>query len=199
VDSPSIFSTNYGGVKTMKRRVFVMLMALGILLGMSVFGEVESIAKKWQSFEMTEGQCKILFPSPPNHWQHHLKVQGIENSLQYDLYVAANDDSSLYMMLIADFPRYLNPHEEFASLEGFMRGILKSEMDSQLLFIDKRQVQGHEALDFVIKSQNRYFKGRVIATRKKLYLLAVECQKANYSEEFYERFIESFMFFSPKD
>jgi hypothetical protein len=100
----------------------------------------------------------------------------------------------MYMMLIADFPKELSQSQEMLSIEGFMRGVLKDKEENRLLFIDSLKFQGHAAMDFLMKSkQDHFFKGRVIAASKKLYLLTVECSLENFNESDYKTFVNSFV------
>jgi hypothetical protein len=49
-------------------------------------------------------------------------------------------------------------------------------------------------MDFFIQSDQIYFKGRAIQANNMLYLLAMECEVVNYSEDNCQHFIESFQF-----
>ena len=47
-------------------------------------------------------------------------------------------------------------------------------------------------MDFFIQSDQIYFKGRAVQANNTLYLLAMECEVVNYSEDHCQYFIESF-------
>jgi hypothetical protein len=171
----------------MKRHFWLSLWIVLLMAG-SLF------ASDWREFQVHSGSCKVLLPSAPNHWHNQIPVENSEHPLNYDVYVAGNNQETIYMMLVADFPKELSEAQESLSIEGFMRGILKDKEESRLLFIDSLKVQGHAAMDFLMKSkQDHFFKGRVIATAKKLYLLTVECTLEHFDEQDYKTFVNSFV------
>lgn len=151
-------------------------------------------ASDWREFQGNCDAFKVLMPSTPNHWHNQIKVADSEQKLNYDVYVSGNEQEAMYMMLVADFPKELTANQEMLSIEGFMRGVLKDKDQNKLLFIDSLKVQGHAAMDFLMKSkQDHFFKGRVIAASKKLYLLTVECSLENFNEKDYKTFMNSFV------
>ena len=54
-------------------------------------------------------------------------------------------------------------------------------------------VEGHEALDFFIRSGGTYFKGRALMIKNQLYLMAMGCEMQSYDEGYYNQFVESFL------
>jgi hypothetical protein len=56
-------------------------------------------------------------------------------------------------------------------------------------------VNGHEALDFFIRTGAIYFKGRALMVKNQLYLMAVECAVQDYDENRYNTFVNSFFLF----
>ena len=78
------------------------------------------------------------------------------------------------------------------SLEGFLNGILSHNPGNQLIFADLLLVNGHEALDFFIRTGPVYFKGRAMMVKNHLYLMAMECEVASYDESKYNMFVNSF-------
>ncbi len=151
-------------------------------------------AADWREFQGSANSFKVLLPANPNHWHNQMRVKDAHDMLNYDVYVAGKDPEAMYMMLIADFPKELSQAQETLSIEGFMRGVLKDKEESRLLFIDSLKVQGHAAMDFLMKGKlDHFFKGRVIAASKKLYLLTVECSLENFNETDYKTFVNSFV------
>ena len=112
--------------------------------------------------------------------------------MRYDVYVSAHEKKAVYMMLIAQYPPFINETHAEMSLESFLNGLVTQNHDNKLIFADLVQVQGHKALDFFIESQGMYFKGRAIMAENHLYLLAMECDVKNYLENHFNHFINSF-------
>ena len=147
----------------------------------------------WQAFHARNNNYKIAFPENPEHMQQTLASPGDDFDMRYDVYVAANRDREVYMVLVAQYPEFVDDSYAELSLETFLNGILQQNPGNQLIFADLVQVQGYKALDFFIKSSDDvYFKGRAVMAKNQLYVLAMECEVHNYTESNYNYFVNSF-------
>jgi len=154
--------------------------------------EVSNVS--WQEFHSVVGKCTLKFPVAPEHISEKMSVPEEGYDLKYDAYISSQDKKSVYMLLIAEYPQFVDQSLAQASLEGFLNGILANNPGNQLLFADMLLVEGNQALDFFIRTGGVYFKGRAIMVKNHLYLMAMECQVQNYDESGYKYFISSFKF-----
>jgi len=175
---------------------------LGSMLGVSAMlgfaGEPTSIQevqieRNWHEVKHSSGRCSMKFPAAPEHVSEKMQMDGMEFSLRYDAFIAATDAKSVYMLLVAQYPDFVDEKFAHASLESFLNGILTNNPDNQLLFADLILVSGKEALDFFIRSGGTYLKGRALMVKNQLYLMAMECEVQNYDEQHYNMFVESFL------
>lgn len=148
--------------------------------------------ESWQKFHSVTGKCSVAFPETPEHMKQMMPIADNDSQLQYDVYVSAIDKQAVFMVLIAEYPSYVDQEYAELSLESFLNGILTQNSNNRLLFADLVEVQGYKALDFFILTKGVYFKGRAIMAKNNLYLLAMECEVKNYKERTYTHFIESF-------
>ena len=72
--------------------------------------------------------------------------------LRYDVYVSAFEKKAVYMMLVAQYPPFMNESYVEESLESFLNGLVMQNQDNKLIFADITVVQGYKALDFFIDS-----------------------------------------------
>ena len=173
----------------------------GCLLAMNPLGFCEEIAqiqevsleKTLPGVDVIHGKCSMKFPSNAERVSEKMQVEGAGFALQYDAYIASSEANSVFMLLVAEYPDFVD--EQFArmSLEAFLNGILTHNPANQLLFADLVLVQGYEGLDFFIRSGAVYFKGRAVMVRNQLYLMAMECEVQNYDESNYNNFVDSFV------
>lgn len=173
----------------------------GCLLGMSPLGfSAESkankaaVSKDWNKIESKQGKCSMHFPNEAEHVSETMKIDEEGTELKYDAYIAAATNAeTVFMLLIAEYPDFVD--EEFAqmSLEAFLNGILTHGASTQLLFADLVLVQGHQGMDFFIRNGANYFKGRALMVKNQLYLMAMECKVADYDEAHYDKFVSSFL------
>jgi len=147
---------------------------------------------KWQEFHSTAGACSVKLPSVPEHVSEKLKMPDTQYELKYDAYISEHSQNSVYMLLVAQYPDYVDQSYAQASLEGFLNGILSYNPANQLIFADLTLFQGHEALDFFIRAGAVYFRGRAMLIKNSLYLMAMECEAPAYDETQYTSFVTSF-------
>lgn len=149
-------------------------------------------ASGWKEFHSGPGNCSMLFPSAPEHISEKMAMPEEGFELKYDAYISAAEQQTVFMLLIAQYPEFVDESYAQMSLEGFLNGILTHNPSNQLLFADLLLVDGHEALDFFIRTGNVYFKGRAVMVKNSLYLMAMECEIPQYDEISYKQFVDSF-------
>lgn len=176
---------------------FLMPMTMQAATKQHSTGQEEAIQvsdKTWQEFHSVVGKCTLRFPNNPEHISEKMNVPEEGYDLKYDAYISSVDKKSVYMLLIAQYPQFVDQSLAQASLEGFLNGILANNPGNQLLFADMLLVDGKPALDFFIRTGGIYFKGRAIMVDNQLYLMAMECEVQNYDEGHYNYFVSSFKF-----
>ncbi|MBM3207013.1 MAG: hypothetical protein FJZ57_00170 [Chlamydiae bacterium] len=152
-----------------------------------------TMGKNWQDFQSTSGKCQMKFPKSPEHISEKMSMPEEGYDLKYDAYISSTDPKTVFMLLIAQYPDFVDERFAHMSLEAFLNGILTHNPGNQLIFADLVLVQGHEALDFFIRSGTVYFKGRAMMVKNSLYLMAMECEVQNYNENHYNTFVNSFI------
>lgn len=148
--------------------------------------------KEWSEFHSVVGRCKMKFPTTPEHVSQKLNGPQPGYDLNYDAYISALDERTVFMLLVAQYPEFVDETYAQMSLEAFLNGILTYNPENQLIFADLLLVEGHEALDFFIRTGSVYFKGRAVMVKNSLYLMAMECDVQIYDESNYNKFVQSF-------
>lgn len=148
--------------------------------------------KNWKVVYSEEGSCKASFPRNPDHMQQDMKMRGTDGTLRYDVYVADHQKKEVFMVLIAKYPGEVRQEDAKKNLEHFLNTLISQNPNNRLLFADLIDVNGNTAMDFFIRTDKVYFKGRAIQANNSLYLLAMECAISNYQEHHFNYFIESF-------
>ena len=152
----------------------------------------------WKEFHSHTGNCSMMFPVEPEHISEKMAMPNEGFELKYDAYISAADQQTVFMLLIAQYPEFVDESYAQMSLEGFLNGILTHNPSNQLLFADLLLVDGHEALDFFIRTGNVYFKGRAVMVKNSMYLMAMECEIPKYDEVRYKHFVNSFKIHTQK-
>ena len=148
--------------------------------------------RSWKKFHSVQGNCAILLPESPEHVKQVMQFPEEGYDLRYDVYISPDKSEAVYMMLIAQYPPFINQSHAEMSLESFLNGLVTQNHDNNLIFADLIDVEGGKALDFFIESKGVCFSGRAIMAKNNLYLLAMECDMKNYEENNFYQFINSF-------
>ncbi len=146
----------------------------------------------WKEVYSESGGCKASFPGQPKHMQQDMQMKGSAEKLRYDVYVADHQKKEVFMVLIAKYPGEIKKEDAKQNLEHFLNTLVTQNPNNRLLFADIIEVEGNVAMDFFIRTESVYFKGRAIQANNSLYLLAMECPIVNYQEHHFTYFIESF-------
>lgn len=146
----------------------------------------------WKKVHSVEGRCSAAFPRMPEHLQQKMPMKGQDKELQYYVYVADHQRKEVFMVLIAQYPGEVSQEHAVKNLEHFLNTLIAQNHKNRLMFADLVEVQGYPGMDFFIRTDQVYFKGRAIQANNTLYLLAMECEIPNYQEEHFQYFIESF-------
>ncbi|NDD58973.1 MAG: hypothetical protein EBZ47_06980 [Chlamydiae bacterium] len=153
----------------------------------------QMVSQNWHDFQSSSGKCQMKFPVKPEHVSEKMNMPEEGYDLKYDAYISSTDPKTIFMLLIAQYPEFVDERFAHMSLEAFLNGILTHNPGNQLIFADLVLVQGHEALDFFIRSGSVYFKGRAMMVKNSLYLMAMECEVQKYDEMNYNAFVNSFV------
>ena len=183
-----------------KKKALAMFMGLMLCAGVddtfsqniASQGRQNEVYKSWTKVYSFQGNCHVVFPRSPDHVKQNMAIKSDGSNLEYDVYVADLEKRSVYMALIAKYPGEVREDQVVGSLEHFLNSILVQNPNNQLVFANLVQVQGCQAMDFFIKTNDVFFKGRVLLAKNYLYLLAMECEKHHYQDEHFQFFIESF-------
>ncbi len=152
----------------------------------------DSTFESWKKVHSVEGKCSASFPRAPEHLQQKMPMKGQDKELQYYVYVADHQRKEVFMVLIAQYPGEVNQEHAVKNLEHFLNTLIAQNHKNRLMFADLVEVQGYPGMDFFIRTDMVYFKGRAIQANNSLYLLAMECEIPNYQEEHFNFFINSF-------
>lgn len=173
--------------------ISLLTMPLGASSGMSPQRqEASATLVGWREYHAVAGNCSLYLPKDPEHLSEKIVMPDDGFELKYDAYISAADQQAVFMLLVAQYPEFVDQAYARMSLEGFLHGVITHNPENQLLFSDLVLVEGHEALDFFIRTGNVYFKGRAVMVKNSLYLIAMECEIPHYDEVRYNQFVESF-------
>lgn len=152
-----------------------------------------NICFSWEKFHSIEGNCEISFPEKPHHIKQVIPIQQTNEQLNYDVYLSLIDKENIIcMMVIASFPGEIEQENQKQSLEGFLNGIINHKNDKKIIYASFSKYCSLNSIDFLLESQNRYFKGKAFIKENKLYLVGMEYNSNLNLDNTFEKYINSF-------
>jgi hypothetical protein len=148
--------------------------------------------REWKSVDNMKGNCKACFPTTPHHIEQNMPSHLDNKTIAYDVYVADAQKKSVFMVLVASYPDEIVKDRVVHNLEHFLNTIVNQNPNTRLVFADLVDVNGHQGMDFFLRNDQVYFKGRAVIRGNTFYLMAMECETQNYQDSYYQFFIESF-------
>ncbi len=147
----------------------------------------------WKQVYMKGGECSIAFPSPPQLIQQALNLADGQKLL-YDVYVSPFENKAVFLLLVATYPQPLTNGHEVAGLESLVQGIVAHHAENVLVFAEKMDFNGHQAIDFLVQGGSNYFRGKAVMVGNQLFLMAMEGRDQG-EEALFAKFVRSFQLF----
>lgn len=165
-------------------------------------GEVED-PLNWKRYDYSQmGGFSIKFPEKPDHTDQIIEIPQSELTIQYNTYMTERKkDGSVYIVSVWDYPDSLDMSRPELNLQEGFSGMLQALPDSQVLFMQASQIQGHKSLEFWIRCDDIYFRGMLISVNHTLYQVFVvyKSDDSGTLEKEYKTFIQSFKITKVKD
>lgn len=158
-------------------------------------GELED-ALNWKRYDYSQ-VCgfSIKFPEKPDHTDQIIEIPQSELTIRYNTYMTERKkDGSVYIVSVWDYPDSLDMSRPELNLQEGFAGMLQALPDSQVLFMQASQIQGHKSLEFWICCDDIYFRGMLISVNHTLYQVFIvykSDESVNFEKE-YKTFIQSF-------
>src|SRR5271156_1675442 len=74
----------------------------------------------WKEFHSASGNCSMIFPADPEHISEKMMMPDEGFELNYDAYISAADQQTIFMLLVARYPEFVDQTYAQMSLEGFL-------------------------------------------------------------------------------
>ena len=154
---------------------------------------LSSYSYTWEKLYSIEGECEISFPNKAHHMKQVVPIKDLNAFMNYDVYMSfVDEENSICMMIVVDFPSEIDKTKEKQSLEGFINGVLNYKEEKKLIYANFSEFDGYNALNFLLENDNRFFKGKAIIADSRLYLIAMEYNCNLDLDQTYNKYMKSF-------
>ncbi|WP_407473256.1 hypothetical protein ACH8ZP_01140 [Chlamydia pneumoniae] len=150
----------------------------------------------WKRYDYTSSSgFSVEFPGEPDHSGQIVEVPQSEITIRYDTYVTeTHPDNTVYVVSVWEYPEKVDISRPELNLQEGFSGMMQALPESQVLFMQARQIQGHKALEFWIVCEDVYFRGMLISVNHTLYQVFMVYKNKNPQalDKEYEAFSQSF-------
>jgi hypothetical protein len=175
------------------KKIGIWILALSLFMAHLLFRSAvhADTGSSWKQIYTKGGDCFISFPSPPQMLEQSLNLPEGQK-LFYDIYLAPFASKGVFLLLVATYPAPFSEGHEMAGVEGLLKGIVGHHPSNSLVFSEAIEIDGHPAMNFLVQSEQSYFRGQALMVGNKLFLIAMEGKKGSLEENVFIRFVKSF-------
>jgi len=158
---------------------FLNVLACGCFLTLSLHATSNDDQKKttdavtksssWKSFTSTQGNFTIDLPSEPQEIEQKIDIPKTDLSIQYMTYLSEPQDNVVYVVSVWTYPPEIDMDRPDINLQDGFGGMLSALPGAEVLFMQMKEVQGFQALEFTVKSEEIYFRGMLLLAHNTLY------------------------------
>ncbi|BAE81181.1 conserved hypothetical protein [Chlamydia felis Fe/C-56] len=151
---------------------------------------------KWKRYDYTKN-CGFSaeFPGDPDHSGQIIEIPQSELTIRYDTYVTeTQSDNTVYVVSVWEYPEKVDVSRPELNLQEGFSGMLQALPESQVLFMQAKELQGYKALEFWISCEDIYFRGMLVSVNHTLYqvFMVYKNKDAKALDKEYETFTKSF-------
>lgn len=151
----------------------------------------ESSLNSWYNYVSAEDSFTILLPKYPTFTkEENIPIDGSGVTYSYHQYQSSEGSSSFFVFKYL-YSDKLDIQDKDKLLNSYLNQMLNSNK-STLISSSFGYYSGYRTLDYMIDIKDERLKGRFILVGETPYTLMMDYYPANYNEEKYNKFINSF-------
>ncbi len=190
---------------SMFNKLLVNLLAVGLLLSvpmqtklMAQNNGTQKVAS-WQKFTSEESGFSVELPTTPDHIEQKIDIPETNVSIDYNTYISEPSESMVYVISVWNYPAEIDMSKPELNLQDGFGGMLSALPGSQVQKMELIDEQGFKALEFLVKSDDIYFQGKLILVYHTLYQVFAVYKESDEGEKDFQRFSNSFELLNPEE
>ena len=148
--------------------------------------------QNWHEFSAPSGTFKVLLPSLPQRATENVDDPKTQEKRKYDMYVAEQDNGTIFMISLISFPDLVSREEEYEILKQIMNDMIASNQSNKLNTMEEGEYKGHPSIDFSIENGELTIDAKSFIVNEILYVLTRIVKSKNYTRDEFLFFINSF-------
>lgn len=148
----------------------------------------------WREFSPQSGDFKVLFPGVPQNATDKITDSKTKEVNKYDMYVAAKDNGTAFMISVVTFPREVSPSAEESTLTDIINEMIARNKNNNLKMMKPSTFHNHTSMDFAIENGEATIAGKVFMHNKTMYIISMIAKTTSFNQKDLDFFINSFSF-----
>lgn len=188
------------------RNAFLLnLLTVGLLMSGSLsayskpnYQRVDAKKSEWKPFTSTKSGFNIQFPAQPQHVEQTIEVPQTDMKISYNTYLSEPSDAVVYVVSVWNYPVEIDMDDPKQNLQDGFSGMLSALPGAQVEMMQMGSTQGFDSLEFKVKSDEIFFRGKLILVHHTLFQVFTVYRSDLESEKDYAHFIQSLELINPK-
>jgi len=148
--------------------------------------------QNWHEFSAPSGTFKVLLPGLPQRATENVDDPKTQEKRKYDMYVAQQDNGTIFMISLITFPGLGSVEEEHEILKQIMNDMVASNSSNKLNRTEEGDYKGHPSIDFSIENGELTIDAKAFIVSEMLYVLTRIIKSKNYTRGEFLFFVNSF-------
>ena len=178
-------------------KLLLNILTCGLILSCPLHGATHQ-DQKWSTFTAAEDGFSVDLPKKPEHVQQTIDIPKTDLKIDYNTYLSEPSDRVVYVISVWDYPSQIDMSKPEVNLQDGFGGMLSALPGSEVLNMRMTEVQGHKALEFLVKNDDIYFQGKLILVHNTLYQVFTVYKNSEDMSDRYLQFIDSFKLINPE-
>jgi hypothetical protein len=159
---------------------------------------VKEETSTWKPFTSTKSGFNIDLPTQPEQIEQTIDIPQTDLSITYNTYLSEPSESVVYVVSVWDYPKEIDMSDPVQNLQDGFAGMLSALPNSQVEFMEMEKTQGFDSLEFMVASDDIFFRGKLILVHHTLFQVFTVYRDGEEMDQNYDRFMQSLKFTHPE-
>lgn len=146
----------------------------------------------WKNYSFANSGFSVDLPKKPENVQQSIEVPKSNLKINYETYLSEPNDNIVYVISVWNYPSEIDMSKPEVNLKEGFGGMLSALPGSEVVKQEMTEVDGFNALEFLVKNQDIYFQGKLLLVHNTLYQIFTVYKNTEDMKSNYPRFINSF-------
>ncbi|WP_213318331.1 hypothetical protein [Chlamydiifrater volucris] len=154
----------------------------------------------WKKYDYKDSGFSVELPKEPEYSRQTIEIPQSDITIRYETFVTEPNENLIYVISVWNYPEKIDIGKPEQNLQEGFAGMLSALPESHVLFMQSATHQGHQSLEFWIRNEDIFFRGKLICVDHTLYqvFMVYKSNDAKSLDQEYQQFSSSFHITKPR-